>query len=278
MVAGEVGLDKIGTNGDKIAAETIGFGAAVEGRGGKLVGVHMSKVVEGCQTAWTGEANVTATADVAAKKVGAKGAKLVVDASFNTGLLASINIDALDLSLNKVIGLWIKSDIAVAAGVLGLVIDEHSGCVSPSETLLIPALAAGQWRYVKLPVSGAKAGRDAIISVGLTAISDPGAVTLFIDQINAGTQFLGIAENDSARDEYVEGNQITVIDQGKAIVDLETGETCYAGDGLIPVGDGKFAPDSVGGLTDQGTITVLSKMTAVNDQTTAAGEVAGRLI
>lgn len=278
MVAGEVGLDKIGTNGDKIAAETIGFGAAVERRGPKTVGVHMSTVIDNCQTAWIGKANVTATSEASAKKVNAKGTKLVIDASFSTGLVATKDFDALDLSLKKVAGLWMQSDIAIAAGVLGFVIDEHSACASPSETLLIPALAAGQWRYVKLPFDGAQSGRNAIISVGITAIIDPGAATLFIDQVNAGSGFIGIAENDSARDSYVAGNQITIIDQGKAIVDLEVGETCLAGDALIPVGNGKFGPDSAGGLTDIGTKTLLSRMTAVNDQAVAAGEVAGRMM
>jgi hypothetical protein len=274
----KVGIDVSGRNGDKVAAEAISFGSALERRGAKTVGVHMDKILDDCQAAWTARANVTSTAEVAGKKVNAKGGKHVIADVFATGLVATHDIAAIDLSAYKYVGFWIYSDIAVAAGVLQLVLDNTAACASPVESLDIPALPAGQWRYVKLPFAGAGATRNALLSIGINAVSDPGAVTVFIDDIRAGNAFLGIAEDDDARSAYVQYDPVNIIDDGKAEVGLAATCTCQAGDALIPVGNGKFAQDSAGVLGDPGIKTVLSRMIAVNDQATGGGAVAARAI
>jgi hypothetical protein len=274
----KVGIDVSGRNGDKIAAEAISFGSALERRGAKTVGVHMGRILDDCQAAWTARANVTSTAEVAGKKVNAKGGKHVIADVFATGLVAIHDIAAIDLSAYKYIGFWIYSDIAVAAGVLQLVLDNTAACASPVESLDIPALPAGQWRYVKLAFAGAGATRNAIQSVGINAVSDPGAATVFIDDIRAGNAFLGVAEDDDARSAYAQYDPVNIIDDGKAEVGLAATCTCQAGDALIPVGNGKFAQDSAGVLGDPGIKTVLSRMIAVNDQATGGGAVAARAI
>ncbi len=274
----KVGIDVSGRNGDKIAAEAISFGSALERRGAKTVGVHMGRILDDCQAAWTAKANVTSTAEVAGKKVNAKGGKHVIADVFATGLVATHDIAAIDLSAYKYVGFWIYSDIAVAAGVLQLVLDNTAACASPVESLDIPALPAGQWRYVKLPFAGAGATRNAILSAGINAVSDPGAATVFIDDIRAGNAFLGVAEDDDARSAYAQYDPVNIIDDGKAEVGLAATCTCQAGDALIPVGNGKFAQDSAGVPGDPGIRTVLSRMIAVNDQATGGGAVAARAI
>ena len=274
----KVGIDVSGRNGDKIAAEAISFGSALERRGAKTVGVHMGRILDDCQAAWTAKANVTSTAEVAGKKVNAKGGKHVIADVFATGLVATHDIAAIDLSAYKYVGFWVYSDIAVAAGVLQLVLDNTAACASPVESLDIPALPAGQWRYVKLPFAGAGATRNAILSVGINAVSDPGAATVFIDDIRAGNAFLGVAEDDDARSAYAQYDPVNIIDDGKAEVGLAATCACQAGDALIPVGNGKFAQDSAGVPGDPGLRTVLSRMIAVNDQANGGGAVAARAI
>jgi hypothetical protein len=273
-----VGIDVLGRNGDKVAVEAISFGSAVERRGAKTVGVHMAKIIDDCQAAWTAKANVTSTSEVAGKKVNAKGGKHIIAGVFATGLVATHDFTVMDLSAYKYVGFWIYSDIAVAAGVLQLVLDDTAACASPIESLDIPALPAGQWRYVKLPFAGAGATRNAILSVGVNAFSDPGAATIFIDDIRAGNAFLGVAEDDDALSAYAQYDPVNIIDEGKAEIGLAATCTCQVGDALIPVGNGKFAQDSSGVLGDLGMKSILSRATAVNDQTTGGGAVAARMM
>ena len=109
-----VNVEELGSGiGTKRAAAAIAFRDAVERRGVKTVGKHMEKIIDDCQAAWTAAVNVTVTADVAARKVNAKGAKLVIAAGFTTGLVATRDFAATDLSGSKYIGcLLYTSDAA----------------------------------------------------------------------------------------------------------------------------------------------------------------------
>ncbi len=273
-----VAVDILGSIGTKRAAEAIPFGKAVEYRAAKTVGVHFGTILDDCQTAWTAQANVTSTAEAAARKVNARGGKHVIATGFATGLIATYDFAAKDLSGYDRVGFWIYSDIALAAGVLQFVMDETAACASPDETLDIPALAAGVWRYVELKFTGAGSTRDAIVSVGLKAASDPGAATVYIDDIRAGNQFLGIADEDQGKDAYAQYDPVKIIDQGKADVGLAAAITCRSGEFLRPVGSGMFAPDTSGTAGGDGDKTLYSRVVAVEDQANAAGTVPGRLI
>src|SRR5659263_680705 len=164
--------------------------------------------------------------------------------SFHNRSCRHTRLAAIDLSGYKYIGFWIKSDIPVAANVLQLVLDETAACASPDETLNIPVLAAGLWRYVRVAVTGAGTTRDALISVGINAASDPGAATLFIDDIRAGNEYLGIADDMQDKDAYAQYDPVHIIDQGKAEIGLAG--TALSGQYLEPVGDGKLAVSTNG--------------------------------
>lgn len=277
MANNPVNVEELGSGiGTKRAAAAIAFRDAVERRAANTVGKYMEKILDICQEAWTAQANVTATAEAAAKKANALGAKLVIDAAFTTGLIATHDFTAKDLSGYKYIGFWIKSDLALAAGVLQLVMDEEAACASPEETLDIPALAAGVWRYVKLAVTGAGTTRDAIISVGLKAASDPGAATLFVDDIRMGNEYLGVADEMQNKTAYALYDPVHIMDQGKAEVTLL--ETALAGQYLEPVGSGKFAVSTNGVKGQDGMKTLNSAMMAVEDQATAGGTVPARMV
>lgn len=276
-MANPVNVHELGGGiGTKRAAAAIAFGKAVERRAAKTVGIHMETVLDDCQTAWTAQANVTSTAETAAKKANAKGGKHVIGATFTTGLVATRDFTAKDLSGYTEVGFWIYSDIAIAAGVLQLVMDETAACASPDETLDIPALAAGVWRYVKLAFTGAGTTRDAVISVGLKAASDPGAATVYIDDIRVGNPFIGVADEMQDSDAYAQYDPVHIIDQGKAEITLLG--TCLSGQYLRPVGNGVFAVDTDGVKGEDGFKTVGSRMIAAEDQATENGTVPGRMI
>ena len=202
--------------------------------------------------------------------------KLVIAAGFTTGLVATRDFAAIDLSGSKYIGFWIKSDIPVAANVLQLVLDETAACASPDETLNIPVLAAGLWRYIRVAVTGAGTTRDALISVGINAASDPGAATLFIDDIRAGNEYLGVADEMQDKDAYAQYDPVHIIDQGKAEVGLAG--TALSGQYLEPVGDGKLAVSTNGVAGQDGMKTLNSRAVAVEDQATENGTVPARMV
>jgi len=272
-----VNVEELGSGiGTKRTAAAIAFRDAVERRGEKTVGKHMEKIIDDCQAAWAAAANVTATAETEAKKVNAKGAKLVIAAAFTTGLVATRDFAAIDISGYKYIGFWIKSDIPVAANALQLVLDETAACASPDETLNIPVLAAGLWRYIRVAVAGAGTTRDAIISVGIIAANDPGAATLFIDDIRAGNEYLGVADEMQDKDAYALYDPVHIIDQGKAEIGLAG--TVLSGQYLEPVGDGRFALSTNGVAGQDGMKTINSRGVAVEDRATENGTVPARIV
>ncbi len=276
-MANPVNVEALGGGiGTKRAAAAIAFRDAVERRGAITIGKHMERIIDDCQAAWVAAVNVTATAEASAKKVNAKGAKLVIAAAFTTGLIATRDFAAVDLSGHKYIGFWIKSDIAVGANVLQLVLDETAACASPDETLNIPALAAGVWRYVRLAVTGAGAARDVVISIGINAASDPGAATLFVDDIRAGNEYLGVADEMQDKDAYAPYDPVHIIDQGKAEVGLAG--TALSGQYLEPVGNGKFAVSTNGVSGQDGMKTINSRSVTVEDQAAENGTVPARMV
>lgn len=135
-------------------------------------------VLEDGTNAWTASANVTASTE-------AGQAKLAIDAGFATGLIGYRDIVAADLTVTgkNSLSFLITSSANLAAGVLRLCIDEHAACVSPSY-FTVPALKANTQTRIKMPLSAITAAdRNAVISIGLDAVSDPGAINVWLDDI-----------------------------------------------------------------------------------------------
>ena len=149
------------------------------------------QIVDSCDAAWTAKANVTATEEGAIKKEGTASAKLVIAAGFTTGLVATHDFSAIDISGYNSISFWIRSNTNINKGVLQLVYDEDATCASPSQSTDIPALKADTWIKVSLPLSATAADRNAIISVGINAVSDPSAITIYVDDIRTEMQQAG---------------------------------------------------------------------------------------
>jgi len=149
--------------------------------------VSTELVIENCEDAWTAALNVTCSA-VADKSAilpvppGTNSAKQQIGVDFTTGVVAYEDFAPVDISTYSHVQFWIKHSGGCASGELQLLLDNTSACVSPLETLTIPALTAATWTRVKLPFTTPSA-LTAIISVGLSAVSDPGAVDVYIDDV-----------------------------------------------------------------------------------------------
>lgn len=129
-------------------------------------------------------ANVTRTVDTQDfKRVSA--VRMVVASGASAGLvLASKAISSLDLRKYDYAEFWIKSTVATSAGDLQLLLDDTALCVSPIETLNVPALTANTWTYVRVALV-TPALDSAIISVGLKYTVDIGAATIWINDVRA---------------------------------------------------------------------------------------------
>jgi len=142
-------------------------------------------VVDKCEVAWTAGANVTVTADATFEKVGTYCAKLVVaSGAAATAILAYEDIDSIDLTGCDKIEFWMYSSIALTAGQLQIHLSTTAAIASAEETIDIPAMAAATWYKHSLSME-APHSDSAIISVGIYQVSDVGACTLYVDDINA---------------------------------------------------------------------------------------------
>ncbi len=139
-------------------------------------------VIDTCEAAWTadGGGGFTATQEGTTKKVGTYSAKIVSDGT-ETGLAAHHNFSSLDIHACNSVQFWIYASVAVSAGVLQLLLDDTNGCVSPLETINLPAIPATTWTIVTLTLATA-ASDTALLSVGLKFASTK-AVTVYLDQI-----------------------------------------------------------------------------------------------
>lgn len=279
-MANPVNVEALGGGiGTKRAAAPIAFRDAVERRGAVIVGRHMEKIIDDCQAAWVplaGEETIV-TSSPEARKVNAKGVKIVNPVPYLNAILASRDIAAIDLSGYKYIGFWIKSDTKMPADRLQLILSKTAAGVNPEEILDIPSLSQDVWRYVRLATTRSGQNRNAVISVGIkVAEVQVPACTLFVDDIRAGNEYLGVADEMQDKDAYAPYDPVHIIDQGKAEVGL-TG-TALSGQYLEPVGNGKFAVSTNGVSGQDGMKTINSRSVAVEDQATENGTVPARMV
>ena len=162
---------------------------------GKAGDVYIaSQEIESCEDVWDEfvDVDVTASADTTDYKVGSASAKFVCAvALINGDIIASEVITSTNLTTYNQVMFWAKSSVAITtAGDLQLLLDEDPLCASPL-ALDIPVLVANTWKYCK--VAATLTDYDATISVGakLTA-NDPGAFTLWLDDIRAAKRIAGV--------------------------------------------------------------------------------------
>jgi hypothetical protein len=156
--------------------------------------ITRGETIEDAEDAWTASANVTAAEDATIKLRGTNSVKLTIAAAFTTGVAAYENFSSDDFSAHTGVHFWIRSSVATDAGDLQLLIDDTNNCVSPLETLDIPALVADTWTPVSLDFA-TPANLTAVLSVGLNVAVDNGAQIVHIDDVRATSRFTGDEDN-----------------------------------------------------------------------------------
>jgi hypothetical protein len=136
-----------------------------------------------CETAWTASLNVTSTASTTTFRENTKSANHVIAAGFVTGLASFFATGTLDLSPYQQVSFWFRSTGTHASGVFTVTLCTDVAGVTAVHTLTVPALTANIWTPVTINNAGAL--NSAIKSVALNCVSDPGAVTVNIDNIIA---------------------------------------------------------------------------------------------
>lgn len=144
----------------------------------------LTATIDNCETAWTASANVTATAVTTPLRQGTYAASLNIAAAFTTGLVAYKALgSAQNFSGYQQISLLVRSNSALAAGVLTLSLCSDTAGATPVNTISLPAISSGYWTKVTVD-TGAALG-SSIQSVALSATSDPGTITVYLDNIIA---------------------------------------------------------------------------------------------
>ena len=170
-----------------------------------------------CDTAFDGAAvsNFTSATDTKDKKRGSASLKFTLDDSSGvaTGAILTSDITSKDISQYDYLECWVKSSIATSAANLKISLDNTADCISPLETLDIPALSANTWTYVRIQLSNPHLD-TAIISIGLEQDADIGsgaAYYVWRDDIK-------VVENDTITWETIPNNLWHIDKEAQQIV------------------------------------------------------------
>jgi hypothetical protein len=151
-------------------------------------------VVDNCEAAWTAKTNVTCAQESVIKRRDVYSLRLTLGTSFTTGIAATYDFAAKNLSTYDHIHLYIRSSISISSGQIQFLLDNSAVCASPLETLNLPALTANTWTRVSLPLAS-PASLTAIISIGLSFTADVGAGIIYLDDIRAVKEFTGTEDD-----------------------------------------------------------------------------------
>lgn len=168
---------------------TAGIPAVTDGKGVVMMalGVLDSLVIDDCEDAWDEDvpANFTVSLDTTDKVVGTSSVKVDIAADAAAGtILCEVVAPGTALPKFTHLEFWIKSSVATAAGDLQILLDDTAKCVSPLETLNVPALVADKWTHVRVALLTPQLD-NAIISLGLKYTVDIGACTIHLDDFRA---------------------------------------------------------------------------------------------
>lgn len=147
----------------------------------------LNSLIDNCDSAWTTDqgANNVVTADATIYRTSTKSSKHVIGAGGTTGLLAHFATGTLNLAAYQGITLWVQVGVkALAAGELSIHLCSDTAGVTTVDTLALPAITqTGQWVPVYIDKGSALGG--SIASIALYCDTDNGAITVYLDNINA---------------------------------------------------------------------------------------------
>jgi hypothetical protein len=144
----------------------------------------VTQTIDNCEGTWTASTNVTFSSSTTSYRQGTNSVQLAIAAAFTTGLAGYGALSNLNLSAYQQIALWIKPSIAVAANVLQIKLCSDAAGATALDTLNIPALSnSGEW--YPIVINKGSALSSGINSIALYAASDPGTITVNLDNIIA---------------------------------------------------------------------------------------------
>ena len=175
------------------------------------------------------DGDFTKSLDTKDKKQGSQALKMVIAVGASAGDFVTDSITSKNISGYDTIEMWVKSTVATSSGNLKLLLDDTASCVSPLETLSIPALSADTWTFVRMSLANPETD-TAIISVGLEYDSDIGAATVWIDDIVA-------VANDTAEWSTLDRRNWKIDKESRDLVLVRDGQ-CAVGYSLIKITGG----------------------------------------
>lgn len=140
------------------------------------------KNVDMCETGWVASANVTKSETTTYAKEGTYATQLDIAAGFTTGKVAYKAFSEQDFSAYQQINLWFIASAALAAGVLRVCLCSDAAGDTVVDSFDLPAHIGFSW-YCPVVVDKGSALGSSIQSVALYAVSDPGTVTVRLDDI-----------------------------------------------------------------------------------------------
>ncbi len=172
--------------------------ARIAGYGGDVF--VATQIIHNMDVAWTEQVHgsVTLTLDNTDYKIGTGSNKMVQAAGLGDGDILASEVVGLPTMAALTVGFgWFKSSVNITTlDDYQVLLDQHAMCVSPDCTLSVPILVANVWKFCRLEViAGNFADCTAVISVGVELnTNDPGPATMWVDELSAAAQVLGIRE------------------------------------------------------------------------------------
>jgi hypothetical protein len=140
-------------------------------------------VLEDCEDNWVANTGCVSVLDTTDYKTGSASVKIYVPAGVAAGvIIATEDFDAVNMTADDQIKLWIKCSVSTSSGNLKFVFDEAAACANPDQAIAIDALVANTWTEVTLTL-GAMTDENAVISVGIEMDADLGECIVWIDDI-----------------------------------------------------------------------------------------------
>jgi len=162
----------------ELKGSAIGYGAPTS-----------SQVVDDGDTVgdWTASADAAVVAAVDRDNVADKAVKVSPEEAFTTGLVAYSAIGTIDLSNYTAIGVWIKVSADIDSADLQLKLySDAAANTSAIETLDLPAIYSDDgWTHVSVSLNN-PSGDSVVASIGLSIVTDNGAMDIYLDDIVAG--------------------------------------------------------------------------------------------
>lgn len=169
--------------------------------------INQGVIIDSADIAWTGSTNVTTTANNTIFIRGTHSSKNVIASAFTTGVISSHNFSSLDLSGSNLTNLsfWIYSPSGLLSDVIRLRISNQNtgGTGGIFADYTIPSIKTNTWTHCSILLSSfiasssayTPASMTAALSIALVAHTDPGSITVYIDDIQAVQCFQGTLDN-----------------------------------------------------------------------------------